>query len=343
MRSSSAAASGKDEPVDDCSEHSTAFTPETLATYIASGFPSEQRIGDSPTCILGIDPPRKELTLRTPATGADIDVTAYRIIRTDLFEEPGDETVWFRLTVDADGVEYEAYSFLQSVADQLQQGDDMGRALHVALAGYRGLLARTPRLSEDQEIGLFGELIALGRLVANLGEESALSSWLGPQSEEHDFALPDGDIEVKTTKADRRVHVIHGASQLTPTPGRPLHLMSIQITRAGASADGRTLPEVIEGVRGRLRRGRTRFDDELDSLGWDGRRAESLYTTRFILRSEPAFYAVDDAFPAITAAGLARILQRPELVRAVAYRIDVTALESILPPAYFTRNADEED
>lgn len=218
----------------------------------------------------------------------------------------------------------------------------MGRALHVALAGYRGLLARTPRLSEDQEIGLFGELIALGRLVANLGEGSALSSWLGPQSEEHDFALPDGDIEVKTTKADRRVHVIHGASQLTPTPGRPLHLMSIQITRAGASAEGRTLPEVIEGVRGRLRRGRTRFDDELDSLGWDDLRAENLYTTRFLLRSDPAFYAVDDAFPAITDAGLSRILRRPELVRAVAYRIDVTALEPIRPPAYFARNTDEE-
>ena len=44
---------------------------------------------------------------------------------------------------------------------------------------------------------------------------------LGPQAEEHDFALPDGDIEVKTTRTDRRVHVIHGAGQLTPAPGRP--------------------------------------------------------------------------------------------------------------------------
>ena len=329
--------------MDDCSEHSTAFTPETLATYIASGFPSEQRIGDSPTCILGIDPPRKELTLRTPATGADIDVTAYRIIRTDLFEEPGDETVWFRLTVDADGVEYEAYSFLQSVADQLQQGDDMERALHVALEGYRDLLARTPRLSEDQEIGLFGELIALGRVVTNLGEDTALAAWLGPQAEEHDFVLPDGDVEVKTTKAERRVHVIHGAGQLTPAPGRPLRLMSIQITRAGASAQGRTLPEAIEALRGRLRNGKTIFDDRLEALGWSDHRARNLYTARFLLRSEPAFYAVDGPFPAITTDGLARILQRPELVRAVDYRIDVTALGPIRPPACFAGDADEED
>ena len=329
--------------MNDRSGNSTVFTPETLAAYIASGLPSEQRVGDRPVCILGIDPPRGELTLRTPATGADIDVTAYRIIRTDVFEEPGDETVWFRLTVDAEGIEYEAYSLLQSVAEQLQRGDTMERALHIALAGYRGLLARTPRLSEDQEVGLFGEFMALRRLIANLGEDAALTAWLGPQSEEHDFALPDGDIEAKTTRTDRRVHVIHGASQLTPAPGRPLHLMSIQVTHAGAATRGRTLPEAIAGVRGRLHRGRTDFDGKLDSLGWDDHRAESLYTTRFLLRGEPAFYAVDDAFPAITAAGLARILRRPELVRAVDYRIDVTALEPVRPPACFARSTDKED
>jgi len=111
----------------------------------------------------------------------------------------------------------------------------------------------------------------------------------------------------------------------------------------GAAARGRTLPEAIAGVRGRLRRGRTDFDGKLDSLGWDDHRAESLYTTRFLLRGEPAFYAVDDSFPAITAAGLARILRRPELVRAVDYRIDVTALEPARPPACFARSADEED
>lgn len=323
--------------------HPSAFTPETLAAYMASSVPSEQRIGDTPPCVLGIDPVRRELTLRTPATGSDVDVSPYRIIHADLFEELGEETVWFRLTIDARGIEYEAYSLLWSVADQLQRGEEMERALRVALESYHDLLARAPRLSEDQEIGLFGELIALGRVVTNLGEDTALAAWLGPQAEEHDFVLPDGDVEVKTTKAERRVHVIHGAGQLTPAPGRPLRLMSIQITRAGASAQGRTLPEAIEALRGRLRNGKTIFDDRLEALGWSDHRARNLYTARFLLRSEPAFYAVDGPFPAITTDGLARILQRPELVRAVDYRIDVTALGPIRPPACFAGDADEED
>ena len=328
--------------MDERSHDGNALTPETLAAYVDAGIPSEQRLSDTPVCVLGIDPPRGELTLRTPATGADIDVSAYRIIHTDLFEEPGDETVWFRVTVDAEGIEYEAYSLLQSVADQLQRGDDMERALHVALDAYRGLLSRNPRLSEDQEIGLFGELIALNRLIDAIGEERALPAWLGPQSEEHDFVLEDYDVEVKTTRSERRTHVIHGLGQLAPTPGRPLRLMSVQVTRAGAADRALTLPGMIERLRGRLRVGRTHFDGKLADLGWQDAHADRLYTTRLLLRSEPRFYVVDDAFPALTPTGIARILTHPEMMGGVDYRIDVTDLApEAEPPEEFTARAQE--
>lgn len=328
--------------MDDHTGESTALTPEALAAYMDAGAPSEQRLADSPACVLGIDPQRGELTLRTPATGPDIDVSAYRMIRTDLFEEPGGETVWFRITVDAEGVEYEAYSLLQSVADQLQQGDDMERALYVALDAYRGLLSRAPRLSEDQETGLFGELVALNRLIEGIGERRALAAWLGPHSEEHDFVLGDCDVEVKTTRSERRMHVIHGLGQLTPTPERPLHLMSVQVTRAGASDAGATLPCMIERIRRQLRTGRIDFDDKLTELGWEDARADRLYTTQLLVRSEPHFYAVDEGFPAITSDGLGCILARPELVRGIDYRIDVTDLApEAHPPAEFTARTQE--
>ena len=314
-----------------------ALTPETLAAYFDAGHPAEQRLAEEPLCVLGIDPPRGELTLRTPATGSDIDVSAYRMIRTDIVEEPGDETVWFRVTVEAKGIEYEAYSLLQAVTDQLQQGDDLERALHVALDAFRGLLARAPRLSEDQEIGLFGELVALDRLIDGVGETKALAAWLGPRAEEHDFVLGEADVEVKTTRSERRIHVIHGLGQLTPTPGRPLHLMSVQVTGAGAAGNGETLPELIERIRRRLRSGRTDFDDRLTDCGWEDAQADRLYTTRLLVRSEPRFYTVDEDFPAITSAGLSRIVTRPELVRSIDYRIDVTDLEPEgTAPAEFT-------
>ena len=278
-----------------------ALTPETLAAYFDAGHPAEQRLAEEPLCVLGIDPPRGELTLRTPATGSDIDVSAYRMIRTDIVEEPGDETVWFRVTVEAKGIEYEAYSLLQAVTDQLQQGDDLERALHVALDAFRGLLARAPRLSEDQEIGLFGELVALDRLIDGVGETKALAAWLGPRAEEHDFVLGEADVEVKTTRSERRIHVIHGLGQLTPTPGRPLHLMSVQVTGAGAAGNGETLPELIERIRRRLRSGRTDFDDRLTDCGWEDAQADRLYTTRLLVRSIDYRIDVTDLEPEGTA------------------------------------------
>ena len=266
------------------------------------------------------------------------------MIRTDIVEEPGDETVWFRVTVEAKGIEYEAYSLLQAVTDQLQQGDDLERALHVALDAFRGLLARAPRLSEDQEIGLFGELVALDRLIDGVGETEALAAWLGPRAEEHDFVLGEADVEVKTTRSERRIHVIHGLGQLTPTPGRPLHLMSVQVTGAGAAGNGQTLPELIERIRRRLRSGRTDFDDRLTDCGWEDAQADRLYTTRLLVRSEPRFYTVDEDFPAITSAGLSRIVTRPELVRSIDYRIDVTDLEPEgTAPAEFAAAPTHED
>ena len=321
-----------------------ALTPETLSAYFDAGNPAEQRLAEEPICVLGIDPSRGELTLRTPATASDIDVSAYRMIRTDIVEEPGDETVWFRVTVEAKGIEYEAYSLLQSVADQLQQGDDLERALHLALDAFRGLLARAPRLSEDQEIGLFGELVALDRLIDGVGETKALAAWLGPRAEEHDFVLGEADVEVKTTRSERRIHVIHGLGQLTPTPGRPLHLMSVQVTGAGAAGNGETLPELIKRIRRRLRSGRTDFDDRLTECGWEDAQADRLYTMRLLVRSEPRFYAVDGGFPAITSAGLSRIVARPELVRSIDYRIDVTDLEPEgIAPAEFATAPMHED
>ena len=99
---------------------------------------------------------------------------------------------------------------------------------------------------------------------------------------------------------------------------------------------------MIERIRRRLRAGRTAFNDKLADLGWQDARADRLYTTGLLLRSEPHFYCVDSDFPALTADGLGKILARPELVRSIDYRIDLTDLEPEAdPPTEFTASAQE--
>lgn len=310
-----------------------AFTPETLEAYFRAGVPTEHRLSDAPPATLQIEPDRRILRLRTPASDSPAEVGAYDRIRFDIIEEPGTPGIWFELTVEAEGMEYEAYSLLVSVVDGLAAGRPFRSSVDEALAHLRELLARRSRLSDEQELGLYGELCVLLHLVRAIGEEAATAAWLGPEGGEHDFILPDADVEVKTTRSEARIHTINNATQLTPAPGRPLYLLSIQLTQAGAALQGKTLPQCIAKVRGALQRSTRVFDDRLRAIGWRDTDSLTLYTRRFLPRSAPRSYRVDADFPAITSDGLAAIIRRPELVVGIAYRIDVSGIQPSTPPA----------
>jgi hypothetical protein len=309
------------------------FTPETLERYFHSAAPTIHPLSNAPVCLLLIEPDSRLLRLRTPATDSPADVGAYDRLGFDIVEEPGVEALWFQLTIDADGMAYEGYSLIMSVVDQLEAGRPFRYSVSDALTAYRELLTRRRTLSDEQEIGLFGELGVFAHLVETTGEEAATAAWLGPDSEEHDFVLEGCDLEIKTTRSESRVHVIGSATQLLPAQDRPLHLVSIQFTAAGAAAEGETLPERVRRVRGLLTRGVRVFEERLRAVGWDDMNADEVYTRGYVLRSTPRCYHVDEDFPAVVPDGLALIVRRPELVVGLVYRINVTGIAAGSPPA----------
>lgn len=313
-------------------EDTRVMTPETLERYIRADSPTRHPLSHDPLCELFVDPYEQSLRLRTPATPSHPEIGTYDRLAFDVVEEPGQDGVWFELTVDAEGMAYEAYSLIMSIVDQLDAGQPFKNSVSEALDSFRELLSKRKKLSDEQEVGLFGELGVFEHLVEVLGEERATAAWLGPENEEHDFILPTCDIEVKTTRTEARVHMIGSATQLARSPERPLFLVSIQVTAAGAAKTGETLPERVWRVRKKLDRSLRVFDERLRSLGWDDQMAGDLYTRKYIPRSHPSPYLVDDDFPAISPEGIAAIVARPELVVGLVYRIDVTALEACLPP-----------
>ncbi|UBH05867.1 hypothetical protein K8P10_001378 [Leucobacter sp. Psy1] len=313
-------------------ESNRVMTPETLEQYVRATVPTRHPLSESPVCVLIIEPDSRRLKLRTPATNSYPELGSYDRLSFDVMEEPGEDGVWFELGIDVDGMAYEGYSVIMSVVDQLEAGRPFRHSVEDALASFRELLAKRRKLSEEQETGLFGELGLFAHLVGRIGEEAATAAWLGPEHEEHDFVLPEFDAEVKTTTSEGRIHVIGSATQLSRSPGRPLYLVSIQVTAAGASTEGETLPDRVRRVRGLLDRSRRLYDERLRSIGWEPSAAEDLYTRRFIDRSVPRAYAVTDHFPAIDHEGIASIIERPELVVGLVYRIDVTGLEAAEPP-----------
>ena len=307
----------------------THLTPETLETYFRAGQVTTLRMAAVPDCRLRIDPPAHRLELWAAEDGPEPDVTS--LARLTVSTEEMDSGAWLVLGVDAEGAHFEAYSLLAAVVDDLTRGRPFAAATARSVDTYRDLLERRSRLSEQKTVGLLGELLLLEHLAGPMGMAAASEAWLGPQSEEHDFVLSDVDAEVKTTLSERRSHLIGSETQLQSSPGRPLWLVSVQLTRAGAAVGGFGLPEVIDRVRAALVTGAHDVASYLLSRGWRDADSE-LYRERYVWRSRPAAYLVDERFPAVTRPRLDSVIPRPDLVGQVSYRVDVTSLQPGSPP-----------
>ncbi|MFI9745525.1 PD-(D/E)XK motif protein [Streptomyces sp. NPDC052494] len=215
------------------------------------------------------------------------------------------------------------HDMLLAVADRIvAKNRSLDHAFAETVDGWSSLLGRPRAMSVEQRIGLLGEVSILARLARTHGWEPAVEAWTGPYGEEHDFALADFDIEVKTTAAERRRHTIHGLGQLQAAPGRPLWFASLRLTRGGAG--GRTLAESIQAVRDAVTEQApavlTRLDSALERAGWS---AEYTDDERWTPRDEALVLAADSV-PRLDPALLAAAAL--ERISAVSYQTDLTGL-----------------
>jgi len=230
------------------------------------------------------------------------------------------------ITVHVEGNVHGAYGLLATIADELQIAKaPLAAAVASGVARHKNVLAARVGLTMEKEVGLYGELLFLEYLIHAIGPGPAVASWQGPLSEEHDYAFASFHLEVKSTSAERRRHMIHGLSQLVPLRGVPLSLLSIQLTRS-PSEGGRTLPGLVTQVR-RIAGGHVvPIDQRLEALGW---RADDgdLYPTFWTLRTQPRAYDVKGDFPAMTPELVKSVVSNYALLSEVSYRIDVTDLD----------------
>jgi hypothetical protein len=304
---------------------------ENLDTYWAARVPVQIPVPGEPSCQLHLDPRHDEVSLLTPLVGNEPDVARFRNITLDTFAEDG--VNWAELRVAVAVSLHAAYSLLTSVADRIQlMGESLAVAVPRAIAEHRDVLAGRAGLSDEQEIGLYGELLVVESLLKNDDKAEAVAAWTGPLSEEHDFSFASAHVEVKTTTAERRRHLIGALQQLEPVSGVPLWLLSVQITRSSGSG-GRTLSQLVSDVRRLAGELVIDLDDRLAAAGWDNG-LRDLFTAVWTLRSTPRCYRVDASFPALTGERLAQAVPRASLLSDVRYRVDVTDLEySTAPPA----------
>lgn len=313
----------------------------SLRSYLRSNVPIDQPIPGEPTLVLFISPKRSEIGLRVPFDG------------TGIVHDPGLEHIrcgiaWnggrrhLEIAVTRRDLFADAYPMLCAIADRIQlQGLSPEQALGDTVRLLANLIKSSHSLEIEREVGLFGELIVFLGLTRTVGSKEALAAWLGPQREEHDFALCGLNIEVKTTRSERRIHWIESLTQLCPTGSRPLWLVSCQITSAGPGA-GNGLPDLVHLARAEARddEDRAALEARLRQAGWRDR-FERTCQGPWALRTKLAAFAVTDDFPRLTPDEVRRVAAREQIVQ-VRYQIDLTGRNPSAPLPEFLADILEE-
>lgn len=303
------------------------LTREGLEQYMAAGVPAVVDVSGTPDSVLLIDPADGTVAIRVDRQAGDApDLEFFKHFVASTLSWQGRQWVEIRVAKGVDP--FEAYPVLCAVLDRVQlEGNMTAPAVLRTLENYRELLAGLDRLSDEAETGLFGELLVLEHLIGVYGASIAVDAWCGPSAAEHDFCLPDYDLEVKTTTAEARHHWINDLAQLVPSPHRSLLLLSIQLTAGGAA--GLRLPNLIDRLRAALPPDqRQRVDEALrGTYHWNASQS-SIYRRVFRLRSVPGAYVVDAAFPAITPNTLAAAGLDGARFKKVRYQLDLSGLTS---------------
>jgi hypothetical protein len=305
---------------------------ENLAASIELDVPFRRTIQGSPESEIFFDALNRQLGFRYEIAD-DIEVDfpiepkTIAVQRVNLNEKP-----FLELRSGNQSLFRTFYSFGIEIVDQVQlfEREPISTFKEIWVK-WNLLLEDEGILSKEKQLGLLGELWLLKSLSKTSGWGFALDSWHDTANSEHDFGLPNIDIEVKSTTSELRKHQISSLTQLLPTKDRELFLVSFQFTPCNKDVEGalslqtqtRAIEEVIDDQELV-----NRFKARLRLAGW--REEHSMhYGSSYLLRTKPRLIKVDDQCPRLTPDLLNHI--DPIVMNGISdvrYRIDVTGLGS---------------
>jgi hypothetical protein len=179
---------------------------------------------------------------------------------------------------------------------------------------------RNAYLTEEAQLGLFGELLVLRDLIIPaVGASTAVEAWKGPEGKPQDFTMASGALEVKCTRAKAGGRIpISNELQLDERPFGYMVLIHVSVSQSGTGNP--SLTDMVEGVRALLSGpALLTFDDKLITAGFLDAHADRYRESRFLLR-DIDFFDVRDNFPRV----------RPGDFRVgvveISYKIDVAAI-----------------
>ena len=207
------------------------------ANIIVEGEQRTHKVSDSPRVEFFWDGQARRIGLwleTTPATTLSPELLKLSFV--DLNVVKVDSRHFLEIATASKQLRRQFYHFAVAVTERMVSGEvSAPEAVTAELQCFADLLAERAILGVERRIGLLGELLFLERLTASNGVQM-LDCWVGPEAEPHDFRLDTREIEVKTTVAPKRVHVIHGGEQLVASKGCSLFLLSVLLGPPGVSS-----------------------------------------------------------------------------------------------------------
>jgi len=216
-----------------------------------------------------------------------------------------------------------AEDLARRVSESLTPADQARSFIGQLSRWQKFLTASTEGLTDEQQRGLWGELLCLrDRLLPSLGFP-AVSGWKGPERAHQDFQFENGAIEVKTTLAKQpQVVRITSERQLDygSWPTLILHVIAVDVRDGGVE----TLPGMVTSLRAKLvaePTAREQFEDRLLLAGYIESHVGRYLERGYVARSETSLH-VRRGFPMLAERNL------PTGVGDVNYGLSLAACQA---------------
>lgn len=191
-------------------------------------------------------------------------------------------------------------------------------------SNWQELLQKIPDglLSTTQQKGLIGELLYLEKLIEDIGEDDAVSSWVGPEGADQDYLTNDYWAEIKATTASSDSILISSLQQLDREDDGYIVVYFLDKT-SSSGLSSFSLSDVFRRLINKLNsiKNRNSFICKLSKIGFYEKDLEKYEDTRFLLSNIKTFF-VSESFPKLTKNNVSA-----EIVEA-KYRLSLSSIDS---------------
>lgn len=199
--------------------------------------------------------------------------------------------------------------------------------IHKVISKWRHFLGepKDDILSEENIVGLIGELLFLNKLIKIHGA-NALTIWKADKGEE-DFINSEKILEVKTSLRGKHEHIINGIDQLLINPKKQKNILSILLTKS-KSESSISLPSLINKCADLYENDPENLDlfyKKIKQRGYDSR-DQQLYFDFTYDYQRGGYFEVNNSFPKLTTDELISPLN--SRISKVRYTLDFEGIDN---------------